>query len=610
MFENFDILVCEVFKEAEKQRKILHHDFVGTEHLLLAILKKDNDLVQKLKCFNLNYDLFYNEVKNNLSSSNEVSKVSLYTPLLKKVINNALNNNEKVTNSHLLFHMLDEGEGVAIRLLMGMGIDVDALYNYLKKENNSIEDLEIFKIGKLLNNYIDVNEQVIGRDKEINLIIETLLRKKKNNPLLLGDAGVGKSAIVEQLTRQIIKGDVPSELLDSKIVMLEMGSLIAGTRYRGEFEDRLNTIIKEVIDNRNIILFIDEIHSMVGAGAAEGAISACDILKPYLARGDIKCIGATTKGEYEKSFAEDKALIRRFEPIIINEPTEEETINILKSIKNEYTSYHKVNIKDDVIEVLVHLANTYFPNKRNPDKSIELMDSVMSYIRLKNGNNLIKEKEDEIKKISLAKIKEIEQGNFKEALKKNILENKIKKEMKEIKSGNKVFVSKEDIIDVLEYKNNIIITGNKIKNIECKLKGHYDKHIITNLMKSLNSKYGVKSIVITGDCGKFTDDLSAVLGYEKIIVSKEEDIEKLFNKIKYYPSLLVEFENDEDYALKKLINQILKDNIVEYNNEYYSFNSSLLVIKSKNSNIGFSNNYISEYPIDKILNFDKIKLAN
>ena len=334
MYENFDIEVCEVFKEAERQRELLCHEYVGTEHLLLAILKKENELTKSLSKFNLTYENFYDEVKSTLSPVNKRIKNNIYTPLLKKAIANAIDNNEKVTEQSLVFYMLDEGEGVAIRILMGMNIDVDALYNFLKDKTENKNNLQIYKVGKVLNNFIELDDKVVGRDKEIDLIIETLLRKKKNNPLLIGDAGVGKSAIVEELARRIMNNNVPDKLLNNKIVMLEMGSLISGTRYRGEFEERLTNIINEVVDNPQIILFIDEIHSMVNAGAAEGAISASDILKPYLARGDIKCIGATTKFEYEKFILSDKALTRRFEPIMVNEPDEEETVNILRNIKN------------------------------------------------------------------------------------------------------------------------------------------------------------------------------------------------------------------------------------------------------------------------------------
>ena len=293
MFENYSIDCLKLFKEAEKQRELLSHEYVGTEHLLLAILK-EGSLESVFSKFNLDYDSFFKEVKMTLSPVRKKIIHNTYTPLLKRVILSSCKD-ENITSKDILYHLLDEGEGVAIRILISMGIDIDLLYNYLKENITENTDLEVYKVGKLLNEYVDLEEKVIGRDKEINLIIETLFRKKKNNPLLIGDAGVGKSAIVEELARRIVKGEVPEKLIGTKIVSLEMGSLISGTRYRGEFEEKLTNIIKEVENKKNIILFIDEIHTMANAGAADGAVAAGDILKPYLARGDIKCIGATTK---------------------------------------------------------------------------------------------------------------------------------------------------------------------------------------------------------------------------------------------------------------------------------------------------------------------------
>ena len=249
------------------------------------------------------------------------------------------NNSGVVTENHLLLAMLEEGEGIAIRIMMSMDLDLDELYDDLKikkgqkKERNN---LEIYKIGVVLNDIINMEESVIGRERELELMIETLLRKKKNNPLLIGRAGVGKTSLVEELVRRIKLGMVPEELQEKEIVMLEMGALVAGTKYRGEFEERLTKLIKEIINNKNIILFIDEIHSMVNAGGAEGAINASDILKPYLARGELKCIGATTTEEYYKFIERDKALERRFEKVLIEEPSLERTKEILtKELKSQ-----------------------------------------------------------------------------------------------------------------------------------------------------------------------------------------------------------------------------------------------------------------------------------
>ena len=282
--------------------------------------------------------------------------------------------------------MLDEGEGIAIRIMIGMNINLDDLYDELKVRPQDIknEKLEILNIGRVLNDVVDEFDEVIGRDKEINEVIEVLLRKKKSNPLLIGPAGVGKTAIVEELARRIKNKEVPFSLINKKIIELPMGDLVSGTKYRGEFEERLTKIIKEVIKNKNIILFIDEVHTMVNAGGAEGAINAGDILKPYLARGDLKVIGATTTEEYERFIAKDKALERRFETILVEEPTLEETKEILIGLKSSYENHHNIKITEKNISDITNLASKYLFKKKNPDKTIDLLDSVCAYVKRKN----------------------------------------------------------------------------------------------------------------------------------------------------------------------------------------------------------------------------------
>ena len=605
MFKNYDIKAVKLLKSAEEEKQKLKHEYVGTEHMLLAILKENNNLTKDLLKFNLNYKNFKEEIIQSVEPTKKEKNTNIYTPLLKRVIKKSLES-ENINENVFLYNILNEGEGVAIRLLINMNIDVDAIYNYLKNNTFENENLEVYKIGKVLNNYININENVIGRDKEINLIIETLLRKKKNNPLLIGDAGVGKSAIVEQLTRKIMKGEVPDQLLDCKIVMLEMSSLVAGTRYRGEFEDKLNNIINEVINHKNIILFIDEIHSMVNAGAAEGAISASDILKPYLARGDIKCIGATTKKEYEKYFLVDKALSRRFETIIVNEPDEQETFNILKNVKNEYEKFHKVSIKDDTIKILIHLASTYYPNKKNPDKSLELLDSIMSYVKLKTKNNLIKEKELELKRIGINKIKEIENGNFKEALNNNMLENKIKKELNLIKNTNKVFVKDEDLIDVLEYKNNIIISKNKVNIINNRLSKKYSNKIIDLITKTIYKKEGIKSFMFVGQVNDLINDLSKELNYNIIKLSDEKSFENMILKVKYNMGCILLINDNTNNIVKKQIAKIVKDKLYEYNDEYINFNNVIVINNTNKKSVGFENSIISSIPVDEIIILKKV----
>ena len=313
MFNNFGYVGSKILKDAEEERYNLHHPYVGSEHLLLAMLKSDNKIKAKLAEYNLTYEIFKEELIKIVGIPKKNMEVNLYTPLLKRILASALNdakenNKGVVTTSHLLIAMLDEGEGIAIRIMIGLDINLDDLYDELKVKPNDIVNskLELFNVGTILNDKVASFDTVIGREKELNNLIEVLLRKKKSNPLLIGSAGVGKTAIVEELARRIKNKEVPTMLEDKIIVELPMGDLVSGTKYRGEFEERLTKIIKEVIKNKNIILFIDEVHTMVNAGGAEGAINAGDILKPYLARGELKVIGATTTGEYEKFIAKDK----------------------------------------------------------------------------------------------------------------------------------------------------------------------------------------------------------------------------------------------------------------------------------------------------------------
>lgn len=323
MYNNYSLEVKRIFKDAEKIAIDLNHPYIGTEHLLLSLINNDDKIKKILLKYDLTYDEFLDELLLVVGTSENKKCTCIYTPLLKRVIKTAdeISKNKMMEPMHLLEAILEEGEGIAIRIIISMGIDIDKLYDEIKKKHKKGNTkLELYNIGKDMSE-INSDDILVGREKELNLIIETLLRKNKNNPLLIGPAGVGKSAIIEELARRIKSGNVPNKLKDKKIVSLEMSSLVAGTKYRGEFEEKLNKVIKEIEENPEIILFIDEIHTMANAGGAEGAINASDILKPYLARGKVKIIGATTTNEYNKFIAKDKALSRRFEIIKINEPT-------------------------------------------------------------------------------------------------------------------------------------------------------------------------------------------------------------------------------------------------------------------------------------------------
>lgn len=398
MFSKFSEEAQKALLLAKDEMVQLKHPYVGSEHLFLAILSnKKQFITNKLKNFDITYENFRNEIIRVVGIGSKSNSWFLYTPLLKKIIENAIfDTKEKgikeVGVEQLFLSMLEEGDGVAIRILIGMGIDIDSLYSEF---NNKLLVKKNKKEKRLIVNEFSVNfnkkamskalDPVVCRDKEVNRIIEILSRRCKNNPLLIGEAGVGKTAIVEEIARRIVNGDVPKFLQNKKILSISIASLVAGTKYRGEFEERINKILKEVESDGNIILFIDEIHTIVGAGGAEGAIDASNILKPSLARGQIRIIGATTTGEYKQSIEKDKALDRRFQKVEVMEPTCDSTLEILRSLLPIYSDYHHVNISDEVLSYIVELANRYICNQKNPDKSIDILDEVCAKASLNVG---------------------------------------------------------------------------------------------------------------------------------------------------------------------------------------------------------------------------------
>jgi len=501
MFHNFGFNISSLLESAEQEREELKHPYVGSEHLLLAILKRDSELSHQLKSVGLTYSKFREELINIIGSASKFQELVLYTPLLKRIIEIALedaeeNNQGIVTEEHLFLAMLEESEGIAIRIMMSMEIDLDELYDSLRHKKTKKQErdhLEIYKIGVVLNDRINMHENVIGRESELEMMIETLLRKKKNNPLLVGKAGVGKTALVEELVRRIKSGSVPSELRNKEIIMLEMGSLVAGTKYRGEFEERLTKLIREIIENKNIILFIDEIHSMVNAGGAEGAINASDILKPYLARGELKCIGATTTEEYYKFIDKDKALERRFERILIEEPNLEETKEILLHVKKEYENHHQMKITAQNIDDIVLLGHEYIYGKQNPDKSLELLDSVCAKVRSKNKKKNISSSEIRLQEIIPEKEQFIREGKFKEALKLKKEEEKLFSQENSIEKKRKLKIDKKDILNVIEKKTGIPLTQDH-QELLSKIEGNLKENIVgqdqalAEIMKVLKSK--------------------------------------------------------------------------------------------------------------------------
>ncbi len=637
MYNNFGVHVSNIFRVAESERLNLHHPYVGTEHLLLAILKVDKDMIDFFKDYNLTYESFKKELNIVVGNATKENELNLYTPLLKRVINNALenakeNNKGIVTPKHLVLSIFEEGEGIAIRLLIGMGLDVDLVYDNLNKDGKLVnKKMEILETGTILNETVDYNETVVGRDKEINLIIETILRKKKNNPILIGEAGVGKTAIVEELTRRIARKEVPDSLFNTKIVALEMGSLVSGTKYRGEFEEKLTKIIKEIENDGNIILFIDEIHSMVNAGGAEGAITAGDIFKPALARGKIKCIGATTNSEYHKFFSQDKALMRRFEVINVAEPNKEETKDILLKVKKEYEQHHNVIIPNNIVDKIIYYTDLFINNKKNPDKAIDFLDSVCA--KVKTGTTNISEKRElyrKLEELKKEKDQSVKNNDYDRALKIYSEELEINKKLNNITKKKKEVVREKDIIKVLESKTNLMLTKEKLKaidNIPYLIEKDlyntikYSKEI-NNLIKNnlLNKKCFIK-IYLEG--GAYLGKSSIVKKYAEFLPNanflridlKEYkssiDIHKLigttqgyvgyndehlFTKLQNNNFTIILFDNysEAHQNIKDLIKEILKEGYITDNRgEKIYFNNSIIFITDdtlNNIHIGFNNN--------------------
>lgn len=477
MIGNFNEEAQTVLMNAKKEMLELGHPYIGTEHLLLSILNMESNITERLNNYNLYYDNFKEELSKIVGTTKKKSEYFLYTPLLRKVIESAImdskdNNDGEVTPEHLFFSMLEEGEGIAIRILIGMDIDIESMYDDFsvslikknkknKKKKLLIDDLGIDITNEAKNGKLD---PVIGREKEVNRVMEILCRRTKNNPILVGEAGVGKTAIVEELSRLIANEDVPSGLLGKRVISLDMATMVAGTKYRGEFEERMKKVLKEIEDNIDIILFIDEIHTMVGAGGAEGAIDASNILKPSLARGKIRCIGATTTEEYKKFIEKDSALERRFQKVFVDEPSVNETRTILFDIKSIYEKYHNVVIADNILDSLIDISEKYIFDRNRPDKEIDILDEVCARASMKEkGVDRLKCIKKEINKLGREKNDFIVDNNIDMAFNIRKKETKLISELNELElscKNKKNEVTMRDIASVVS--NRVKIPVNDI----------------------------------------------------------------------------------------------------------------------------------------------------
>lgn len=424
MFERFTEKAIKVIMLAQEEARRLGHNFVGTEQILLGLIGEGTGIAAKtLKSLGVTLRDARVEVEKIIGRGSGFVAVEIpFTPRAKRVLELSWDEARQLGHNyigteHLLLGLIREGEGVAVRVLENVGVELTRVRSTVirmlgetttttttSQARSKTPTLDEF--GTNLTQQAEDNrlDPVIGREKEIQRVVEILGRRTKNNPVLIGEPGVGKTAIAEGLAQMITSGTVPDILADKRVIMLDIGSLVAGTKYRGEFEERLKKIMEEIRNAGNIILVIDEMHTLIGAGAAEGAVDAANILKPALARGELQCIGATTLDEYRKHIERDAALERRFQPVTVDQPSVEDTISILWGLRDRYESYHKLKISDEALVASARLADRYISDRFLPDKAIDLMDEASSKVRLRNtmlppeAKELEKELKESIKK--------------------------------------------------------------------------------------------------------------------------------------------------------------------------------------------------------------------
>ena len=484
MFGRFTERAQQVLVLAQEEAKRLNHNFIGTEHLLLGLAREGSGIAARaLQNMTVDLNSVRQEVERITPKGEKVIQQGIsYTPRAKRVVELAIEESQNlghnyVGTEHLMLGLVREGEGIAAQVLSNMGIDLKRARKEViqllggedasgkmpegEKASGGPQTPTVDTFGRDLTRLAKDGklDPVVGREKEIERVIQILSRRTKNNPCLIGEPGVGKTAIAEGLAYHIIEGKVPEILRDKRVVTLELAAVVAGTKYRGEFEERLRKLVNELRQAGNVLVFIDELHTLIGAGAAEGAIDASNILKPALARGELQCIGATTLDEYRKHIEKDPALERRFQPINVGEPSREESIEILKGLRDRYEAHHKVKITDEAVEAAVRLGDRYISDRYLPDKAIDLIDEAASRVRIRNYTAPpdLKEVEDKLNDLRAEKEASVRNQEFEKAAKLRDDEHKLKEELdeqkkeweKQVGASDMSLVNEEDVAYII-----------------------------------------------------------------------------------------------------------------------------------------------------------------
>ncbi|MFL5736832.1 MAG: ATP-dependent Clp protease ATP-binding subunit [Actinomycetota bacterium] len=479
MFERFTDRARRVVVLAQEEARMLNHNYIGTEHILLGLIHEGEGVAAKaLESLNISLDAVRQQVEEIIGQGQAAPTGHIpFTPRAKKVLELSLREalqlgHNYIGTEHILLGLIREGEGVAAQVLQKLGADLNRVrqtviqllsgYTGGKEsapgEQGPQGSMVLDQFGRNLTQHArDAKlDPVIGRDKEIERVMQVLSRRTKNNPVLIGEPGVGKTAVVEGLAQKIVKADVPETLKGKQIYTLDLGALVAGSRYRGDCEERLKKVLKEIRTRGDIVLFIDELHTLVGAGAAEGAIDAASILKPMLARGELQTIGATTRDEYRKHLEKDAALERRFQPISVDEPSVAHTIEILKGLRDRYEAHHRVSFTDDALVAAANLADRYISDRFLPDKAIDLIDEAGSRMRIRRMTAPpdVREVDEKIAEVRLRKESSIDSQDFEGAARlrdeeRQLGEEKSRRE-REWKSGEMDILSEVDEEEIAE----------------------------------------------------------------------------------------------------------------------------------------------------------------